>query len=269
MIADRLKKYWRQIAALVIALAVLIALVWYVVENPVSQLFGPTVTQVPLHQKYVALTFDDGPNPPYTNEIVDYLHAARVPATFFVVGMAVARHPEVLRLEVADGNAIGNHSWSHAHMVLETRAHMRRQIAQTADEIQAVSGVRTSLFRPPYGARDFAVIGVARSLGYQVIMWSVPLPRDWQNPPPQVIAARVLGHVGDGSIIVLHDGNRGLPGDRSSTVAATKLIVTALRREGFRFVTVPQLLQLGYRQGAAPPGPAEYDTTARPGTDHR
>jgi len=245
--------------ALVGALLILIVLVlWYALENPRNQTFGNTVTQVPVKQKVVALTFDDGPNPPYTDEIVDYLHAQRVPATFFVVGRAVTQHPATVRKEVDDGDAIGNHSWDHAHLVLERRPHIAREISMTDAAIQRAAGVKTRLFRPPFGARDYAVISVARRMGYQVIMWSVPLPKDWQSPPPPVIRDRVLPYVKDGSIIVLHDGNRGAGGDRSNTVAATKLIVEALRAQGYRFVTVPELLQLGYlerQNGASPSAP--------------
>jgi peptidoglycan-N-acetylglucosamine deacetylase len=236
---------WRRIGFVVIVLAVLLALLWYFLENPASQMFGKTVTRVPLRQKVVALTYDDGPNTPYTTEIVDYLHAQHVVATFFVVGRAVQAHPAVVRLEVADGNALGNHSWDHAHLVLETSRHVARELTLTDAAIVKAAGVHTRLFRPPFGARDYAVLDVARRMGYQVIMWSVPLPRDWQNPSPQVIRDRVLPYVRDGSIIVLHDGNRGRPGNREATVQATKLIVQALEAQGYRFVTVPELLELG------------------------
>jgi peptidoglycan/xylan/chitin deacetylase (PgdA/CDA1 family) len=82
-------------------------------------------------------------------------------------------------------------------------------------------------------------------MGYQVIMWSVPLSKDWQSPPPPVIRDRVMGYVKDGSIIVLHDGNRGNSGNRANTVAATKLIVQALKKDGYQLVTVPELLHMG------------------------
>jgi peptidoglycan-N-acetylglucosamine deacetylase len=254
---------WRGIVTVVISLVALVVLLWYISESPKNQIWGPTITSEPLKQKVIALTFDDGPNPPYTNEIVDYLHAQHVPATFFVVGIAVAAHPDVLRLEVKDGNAIGNHTWDHAHLVLLSKAHIERELTSTEDIIQQVSGVHTILFRPPFGARDFAVIRIARSLGFRVIMWSVPLPGDWRGPPPRVIADRVLKYVTNGGIIVLHDGNRGLPADRQNTVEATKIVVTALRNEGYRFVTVPELLRLGYAAATAPPGSNE-DATLTP-----
>lgn len=244
---------WRRVGIAFGIIVVLLAALWYFLENPASQMFGNTVTRVPLHQKIVALTYDDGPNPPYTNEIVDYLHAQHLVATFFVVGRAVEAHPEVVRLEVADGNALGNHTWDHAHLVLETSRHIARELSLTDAAIVKATGVHTRLFRPPFGARDYAVINVARRMGYQVIMWSVPLPRDWQNPSPNVIRDRVLPYVRDGSIIVLHDGNRGRTGNREATVQATRLIVQALETQGYRFVTVPELIKLGRAEGKNAP----------------
>ncbi|MDQ2817431.1 MAG: polysaccharide deacetylase family protein [Candidatus Eremiobacteraeota bacterium] len=253
------RRRWRIVYAIIVLAAVLTAM-WYYFENPANQTFGRTVTQVAVHQKVVALTYDDGPNPPYTTEIVDYLHSVHVPATFFVVGRAVRKYPEVVRLEAKDGDAIGNHTWDHAHLVLESRRHIERELNDAEAAIVSAAGVRTHIFRPPFGARDFAVIRVAHKLGYQVIMWSVPLPRDWAGPPPPIIAKRVLPYVKDGSIIALHDGNRGKGGNRASTVAATKLIVTALKAKGYRFVTVPELVRLGYEARKMPPaGPTEYE----------
>ena len=247
-------------AALIAALALaLLVAFWYITENPRSQMWGKTITSEPLTKKVVALTFDDGPNPPYTDEIVDYLHSQHVKATFFVVGMAVAAHPASVRREAAYGDAIGDHTWDHPHLVVLTHAHISREISTTRDIIQQVAGVRTNLFRPPFGQRDVAVINIAHQLGFQVIMWSVPLPGDWQQPAPSLIASRVLRNVHDGSIIVLHDGNRGRGGDRKNTVAATELIVAGLKKQGYRFVTVPELIRMGYAQSTKPaPGPTEY-----------
>lgn len=258
-VSDRVLRHWRQLVVTLGVVAVLVAILWYYLENPVSQTFGNTVTQVPIKQKVVALTFDDGPNPPYTNQIVDYLCKEHVPATFFVVGRAVAKYPDIVRKEARCGDAVGNHSWDHAHLVLESRAHLINELKMTDAAIYRATGRHSHLFRPPFGARDFTVINEAHRLGYQVIMWSVPLPRDWQNPPPKVIEERVMSKVKDGSIIVLHDGNRGKPGDRKNTVAATKLIVRDLEEQGYRLVTVPELIRLGYEQGALPPGPTEYE----------
>jgi peptidoglycan-N-acetylglucosamine deacetylase len=211
-------------------------------ESPASQLFGPTVVSGPATRHEVALTFDDGPNPPYTNEILRVLEREGVHATFFVVGRAVQAYPEIVRREVRDGDALGNHTWDHAHLIVMSAGQVAHSLQATAAAIARATGTRTTFMRPPYGKRDWLVLGEARRLGYTPVMWSVPLTADWENPPPQAIAQRALRAVRNGSIIVLHDGNEGLPGDRHSTVQATRLIVDALKRRGYRLVTIPQLL---------------------------
>ena len=223
-----------------------------IVEAPGNQLFGRTLVNGRSDAREVALTFDDGPNPPYTNEILDVLRSEHVHATFFVVGRAAAAYPATVRRIVADGNAIGNHTWDHAHLVMETPDQVGSELRRTDDEIYHLTGIHTRLMRPPFGARDFAVIDKARSLGYTVVMWSVPLPNDWEQPGDATIAQRVLDNVRDGGIIVLHDGNRGLicglgeakrdACDRKQDVAATRKIVERLKAENYRFVTIPQLL---------------------------
>jgi peptidoglycan/xylan/chitin deacetylase (PgdA/CDA1 family) len=95
-------------------------------------------------------------------------------------------------------------------------------------------------------------------MGYEVIMWSVPLPGDWARVSPQVIADRVLKHMKNGSIVVLHDGNRGKEADRKNTVEATKIIVATLKKQGYQFVTVPELMRMGYAEALSAPGPTEY-----------
>ncbi len=239
----------------VVILALAIVGGYELFEQPTSQIWGRTFVHGPPNQKVVALTYDDGPNPPYTDRIIDVLERERVHATFFVVGRAVAAYPWEVRREVRDGDAIGNHTWGHHHLIMMTRAEIRRSLQRTADAIYAAAGIHTHLMRPPFGARDWLVLHVVHSMGYTVVMWSVPLAKDWEYPPAPVIAKRILRYVGDGSIIVLHDGNRGrLCGpkhlnphicDRTQDIAATKIIVGTLKREGYRFVTVPELIKLG------------------------
>jgi len=250
-----MKRRWLVRAAIALALLGAVAYEGYeVVESPGSQLFGKTLVSGPKNQRVVALTYDDGPNPPYTGELLSVLHAEGVHATFFVVGRAVAAYPDVVRREVLDGNAIGNHTWSHEHLVLDGQSGLRRTLERTDRAIFEAAGVHTRIMRPPFGGRDWLVLGEVRKLGYTPVMWSVPLANDWEFPPARVIAARVLRYAGDGAIIDLHDGNRGLlcarmheaahECDRSADVAATRLIVDALKRQGYRFVTIPELLRM-------------------------
>lgn len=232
-------------------------------ESPANQLFGKTLVSGPPGQRIVALTYDDGPNPPYTQHILDVLDREHVHATFFLVGRAVAAYPSVVRREVLSGDAVGNHTWDHRHLIVMSAAQIRATLNKTDAAIFAASGVHTHLMRPPFGSRDWLVLDQARKLGYTPVMWSVPLARDWEYPPASVIAARILAYVRDGSIIVLHDGNRGMlcgPShaaaracDRSSDIEATRLIVEALKKRGYRFVTVPELLRIrGAMRNPAP-----------------
>ncbi len=240
--------------ALLAALALIGFVAYELIEQPTNQFFGGTFTQGPTNERVVALTYDDGPNPPYTGRILDVLEAEHVPATFFLVGRAARAYPTVVEREVRDGDAVGNHTWDHAHLILLTRSQVRASLQRTDDAIYAATGRHTRLMRPPFGARDWMVMQVAHKMGYTVVMWSVPLAYDWDYPPPRVIAQRILSHVSDGSVIVLHDGNRGqlcalkhLPPhvcDRSSDIEATRLIIDNLKAQGYTFVTIPRLMQL-------------------------
>lgn len=252
----------RRAALPMLAFAAALALIGFIAyelfEQPTNQIFGHTVTQGPTNERVVALTYDDGPNPPYTGRILDVLEEEHVHATFFLVGRAVQAYPTIVEREVHDGDAIGNHTWDHRHLIIMPRSQVRTSLQKTDAAIYAAARIHTHLMRPPFGARDWIVMQVARKLGYTVVMWSVPLARDWEYPPPRVIAQRVLPHVNDGAIIVLHDGNRGqLCGakhlsphicDRTSDIEATRLIVDNLKAQGYRFVTIPQLIAL--RKGA-------------------
>jgi peptidoglycan/xylan/chitin deacetylase (PgdA/CDA1 family) len=224
-----------------------------IVEDPGNQLFGRTLVAGPSNAREVALTFDDGPNPPYTNRILDVLRAEHVHATFFIVGRAADAYPDVVRRMVREGHALGNHTWDHSHLLVQSRAAMRNELRRTDDTIYRVAGERPRLMRPPFGARDFAVLEEAKKLGYTVVMWSVPLPKDWEQPGDAAIAKRVIDNVRDGGIVVLHDGNRGIVCgkraataaalcDRGQDVAATRTIIEQLRAQGYHFVTIPQLL---------------------------
>ncbi len=199
------------------------------IESPGNQLFGKTLVSGPKNERVVALTYDDGPNPPYTNQILDVLRAEHVRATFFVVGRAVHAYPKVARREVDDGNAIGNHTWNHGHLLLYDGTGLRKTLERTDAEIYAATGVHTRIMRPPFGARDWLVLGEVRKLGYTPVMWSVPLANDWEYPPARVIASRVLRYVGDG---VDHRPARWKPRHRLQRLARARARLRPQRRRG-------------------------------------
>jgi peptidoglycan/xylan/chitin deacetylase (PgdA/CDA1 family) len=188
--------------------------------------------------KVVALTFDDGPWPG-TPAFLSVLERAHVVATFFQIGNQVATYgPAVDRRMLADGDAIGDHTWDHA-IVAGGGSFAASEITRTAAAIRRLTGFTPCVFRAPYGAVGPSLISTARSLGFTTIQWDVD-PRDWSLPGADAIYVRVVGAVRPGSIVIQHDGG----GDRSQTLAALPREIATLKARGYRFVTVPELLGL-------------------------
>lgn len=216
---------------------------------PTSLLYGDIYYQGSQIEKRVALTFDDGPNPPYTLQILDILDRYDVDATFFLIGKNVEAYPEVAREIVERGQLVGNHSFTHPDLLKLNAAQISWEMDATTKIIEQVTGVRPTVFRPPHGFRDPIVLEKAKERNLQVVQWTL-MARDWKNPGAEVIADRIVRRIQNGSIILLHDGD-GLVhgGDRSQTVAATVLIIERLQKAGYRFVTVDELLNDSRRRG--------------------
>ena len=204
----------------------------------------------------IALTFDDGPNPYYTPQVLAVLQRYGVKATFFCIGRQVASYPDLVKQEYADGNLVGNHSWSHPNLALLSSDEIDSQINLTSNVIQQVIGVRPTLFRPPYGVVNARVLSKANLLGLTTIIWSDEA-RDWTTPGTSVIVSRILSLAGDGAIILMHDGG----GDRSQTVAALPTIITTLRLRGYQFVTLQQMLKDLPKRPASTQAPIFVPTT--------
>jgi peptidoglycan/xylan/chitin deacetylase (PgdA/CDA1 family) len=183
----------------------------------------------------VALTFDDGPWPHTTQQMLTILSQRQAPATFFVVGRQVERYPELVRQEVAAGMAIGSHSYSHPQPFDRLPvARIRDEITEGRRTLQPL-GVHPVGFRPPGGATSPAVTAAAQVLGDRTVLWSVD-PADWQpGVTSDQLVWRVLAAARPGAIVLLHDGG----GNRSATVAALPAIIDGLRRLGLTLTVVP------------------------------
>lgn len=218
----------------------------YQAEIPKSELLGPVLASAQVIQPVLAITFDDGPSPS-TPQVLEILKRYHVQATFFLIGKNIERHPDIPARIAADGHAIGNHTYSHS---LWTSIDFPKQIGfeidKTSSLIQATAHVTPILFRPPRGLRNPWMIRAAEQRGYTIITWSIQA-NDWENPKPspQVIAQRVLSHAKPGSIILLHDGlgTRENP-QVQNMVAALPIIIETLQAKGYRFVTIPELMQI-------------------------
>ncbi|MYV53473.1 polysaccharide deacetylase family protein [Streptomyces sp. SID3212] len=189
-------------------------------------------------RREVALTFDDGPLPPYTGRILDVLERYGVPATFFCVGMnARAYGEEIVRMR-EQGHGVANHTWSHPFLPDLTRAQLVEQIDRTGEGIaEAGGGAVPTLFRPPYGSRTPEVMGWLAGTDARTVLWDVA-PDDWAMPGADFIATTILDQARPGSVVLLHDGG----GDRSQTVDALPAVIEGLLERGFRFVLVDEMV---------------------------
>jgi peptidoglycan/xylan/chitin deacetylase (PgdA/CDA1 family) len=197
------------------------------------------VNHGPSSGRELALTFDDGPWT-HTAQFLDILEHFKVPATFFEIGEQISTYGDggaIERRMLADGDMIGDHTWSHPN-VAGAGSFAQAQIEEAADAIrQATHGFAPCLFRAPYGATSGALVSEARSLGFTTIQWDID-PRDWARPGTGAIYDNVVGNAHPGAIILQHDGG----GDRSETLAALPQEIMTLRKRGYTFVTVTQLL---------------------------
>lgn len=185
--------------------------------------------------RVVALTFDDGPWPVYTSKTLDVLKAENVHATFFMIGRNIRNYPALAKRVVAEGHAVGNHTWNHPARPRGARS----EIVRTDAIFKKTLGITPTLFRPPYGKLRNGLADVAKQQGKAVVLWSAD-SSDWNRGTKSSIYANSLLHIRPGSIILLHDGG----GNRASTVAALPDIIASLHARGYRFVTVPELLAM-------------------------
>jgi len=189
------------------------------------------------HIHEIALTFDDGPNPFYTPQVLAILQRYGIKATFFDVGYLVADYPNIVRQEYHQGNIVANHSWSHPVLTSFSAQGIQSQLTSTTNIIQTTIGVRPTFFRPPYGAMNNQVLAQARNLHYTTVMWDGSA-EDWDLPGVYTIVNKTLYYARDGAILLLHDGG----GNRAETVAALPIIISTLKGRGFKFVTIQQLV---------------------------
>ncbi|WP_433174404.1 polysaccharide deacetylase family protein [Actinoallomurus sp. CA-150999] len=196
--------------------------------------------------KCIALTFDDGPGP-YTAKLLDMLAARHVKVTFFLIGGNIRGREALVRRELAEGHAIGDHSWSHPQLSAMSDGAVRSELARTLGEIRRATGGGTPLMRPPYGATNRRVAAVTRHMGMAQILWSVDT-NDWLDRNSAIVAHRAVSWAHPGDIILMHDIH-------PTTVNAVPKILVGLARRGFTFVTVPEL----FGGHALKPGQTYFD----------
>ncbi len=193
--------------------------------------------------KQIALTFDDGPNDPHTQHLLDVLAKHNVLATFFLIGRYVRQRPDIVTKIAKQGHVIGNHTFTHPRLIFRSGSRIREEILQCRRAISEAIGEPSNLFRPPWGARRPGVFRIVRQLGLEPVMWNIT-GYDWNRPSTDFIEQKVTSKIRGGDVVLLHDGSHVAFGaDRSKTVEAVDRLIERYRANGHQFVTIPEMMR--------------------------
>lgn len=224
-----------------------VAALWRMASQPDFQLFGTLVSKVETSEKVIALTFDDGPTPGKTEQILSILAMQQVPATFFLIGKEVEAHPELVDKILKAGHQVGNHSYSHQRMIFKTPTFIAAEIEKT-DALLRMLGVTGDIyFRPPYGKKLLMLPWYLQENQRVAVTWSVA-PEDYPQVSSSVneLVKYTVDNTSAGNIILLHV----MYDSREKTMQAVPEIIKQLKAKGYRFVTVSELIELGKQHTA-------------------
>jgi peptidoglycan/xylan/chitin deacetylase (PgdA/CDA1 family)/GT2 family glycosyltransferase len=232
-------------AVLVFDIGIVSTLFAYHGINPRSRFYGKVWSNGNRNHPRIALTFDDGPNEPYTSQVLGILDRHGIKATFFIIGQNAQRYPEICQQIVTAGNVIGNHSYHHRKSLCLRRGRtVAHDIKMAHQAIYDSTGLEPKLFRPPHGFRTPWMMRAIRNLGYTVVTWD-NMTGDWNaNKSAEDIERTIVQRAKPGGVIVLHDGRDSRPSyDRSQMLQALPFVIGTLKKRGFDFVTIPELIE--------------------------
>ena len=195
------------------------------------------ITSVPNEDNKIALTFDDGPHPVYTEQILKILDEYGIKATFFVIGENAERYPELIRHEIAAGHELGNHTYTHPHMRNTDEKSLSLELRKTEKLLREGFGIKPVLFRPPEGFCCKTVKSCAGLMSYDIVLWDIDTT-DWAHNSVDNIVKTVVSSAKTGDIILCHD----YVTKPSPTPQALKKFIPRLLAKGYKFVTVSDLI---------------------------
>ncbi len=213
---------------------------FYMRRASAPQLLGRAIRFVSTQAKVVSITFDDGPNPESTKQILDLLKKYDARATFFVIGRNAEKYPELVKATIASGNELGNHSWDHQRLTYKNPAFVRRQIESTDRLLRELGYEREIPFRAPYGHKLLILPLILVQSDRIHYLWNIELD-DWDSPSPQDMLQRCKGQIKPGSIVLLHDGYTGEYQPRSATVELVEMLLDYCKEESYKVVPVSEL----------------------------
>lgn len=242
----RSRRVRRLAASAIILLAGYALWAWYddYHRRPDLQMMGELVNHVPMQEKLLALTFDDGPSPANTQKLLDALARHHVRATFFMIGRHIEEHPDIARAVLAAGHQIGNHTYSHHHMVWQTPGFTAREIDRTDELIRGIGYTGDILFRAPYGEKFLILPYELRKRGKTNVTWDIGT-NDWATQDVDKLLEPATTWGGPGSIILFHDGNEEADPERPGTIEAVERTIEKREAEGYKFVTMDELIAAG------------------------
>lgn len=231
---------WHDLAVAMVLVLPLAATVYALISSRDFQLGGQLVNHVDTQQRLVALTFDDGPQPPYSDQVIKVLKDKHVTATFFLIGEEMVRHPDATQRLVESGNQIGNHTYTHNGLVFVSPANVANEIEATDQVIKGHGYQGEIAFRPPYGMKLFWLPRYLAQHHRPDIMWSIVADRNNDSEPVSDIVNRVMAELRPGMIIDMHV----MYANNQPARQALPLLIDAIQKAGYHFVSLDQLLAL-------------------------
>lgn len=236
----KLAKKWITQASLILCLA-LICVAYVRLFNPdeFANVYSPSTKPLPVYsvdtdEKKISISFDAAWGEEKTDEILKILKDRKIKTTFFLVGYWVDKYPDRVKQIFNDGHEIGNHSNTHPHMSTLSKADMVKELKNLSDKVEAVTGVRPDLFRPPYGDYNGQLVLTSREQGYEIVQWDCD-SLDWKNLGKEHMVKQVVNGVGNGSIILFHNNSQYI-------TQALPIILDELLRQGYEIVPVSELI---------------------------
>jgi len=210
---------------------------------PCFNLVNPAFCRAATDQPWIALTFDDGPNDPFTSQVLDILEQNHVNATFFVLGKNVLRYPDVVKRMMREGFVVGNHTFDHQPLLFKSKAEVEKEIEDWEQVMKPLGLPNLKLLRAPHGWKPINLGSVLKEKGYRLIGWTRGV-WDTDQPGAEVLYQRLTKNISNGEIILLHDGiDTQVAVDRSQLVTVLPQIIKYYKEKGYRFVTIPEMLE--------------------------
>jgi peptidoglycan/xylan/chitin deacetylase (PgdA/CDA1 family) len=226
----------------IVLIVALLAIAYWLFMSSYSQIFGQYIWRARTNEKIIALTFDDGPNEPYTSQILDILNESNVKATFFMVGNCIKRYPKIARKVLVAGHSVGNHTVSHRFRNYFKANFFEAEIQANQKIFQEYLNITPTLYRSPWLWRYPSLLRSLKSTGLTAISGEFCHPLEVFHINSNRIVKAVIKKSKPGTIIIFHDGKEDKTEDRSQTVQAVRSIIKKLLVDGYKLVTVDELL---------------------------